>query len=828
MSGELKRHEPLYLKHRPQSLDELVGQTAVTGTLTNAITHDRISHAYLFTGPRGTGKTSSARILAKSLNCKSFDKPTVSPCQTCTSCLEIKNGTSPAVFEIDAASNNSVDDARVLIERAPLVAPGARFKIYIIDECHMLTKEAFNALLKTIEDPPPNVIFVLATTEEHKVLPTIVSRCQRLMFRLVTQEDLSKHLRAVAQKEQIDISDEALDFIARRSGGGLRDALGLLDQASLLSAPGKPAGINDLLGLLGALHEDSLLEMSEFILHRQGQSILALASRLLQEGREPAVLIQELARHFLNLMKASYLSEESESLKNLITGSPAYSQGLVQQAPQFDRSELSLMVEALDRLEQTCRRTTQPAMHLEVGLLALCHRSDMALVRDLADRVAALESAVQTGTPLRPGDASKVPPQSTIAAKPQPRPAVQPAQAPVTVPATPAPKTDPIPPAREPVSPSQPEPVPSATPSEPVPASPAREPVSSTTPSEPVSSAPAEQVSASPAKPGEPENCRGDACDGAAASLHFAPSPLAGHRPGSTDEISASPTPEPVSAAPAEPVPATPAPAPASAAPQPNGSDSEENNVVAADELDHVWSQTLEELQRRHIPTFSLASTHAFPVMLTAKELTLGVTNETLQRSLEPKSIHLNAACQAVLGRDVHVRIKVLTRDSQGARSSDSAGKQTATRATAKGSSSGASVKTAPADDDSDYEPAPPGLGLSVSIAPPAPPTALPPQNMQSAAPARESSISQQEFGQSSQTTRSAVGLAEKSSTPTQSEAGAPSRSAQVELKAEAAAVNRVKAAAQSKPLNAGMIKEAYRLFEGPGSRLITPPDHSA
>ena len=280
----LKNYKPLYLKYRPQSLTQLVGQLATVRTLTNAIECDRLSHAYLFTGPRGTGKTSTARILAKSLNCA--NGPTTTPCGECTPCLEIKESICPAVFELDAASNNSVDDARILIERAPLVAVGGRFKIYIIDECHMLSKEAFNALLKTIEEPPPGVIFVLATTEEHKVPQTIISRCQKLMFRLVTGEELSEYLKKLSQLEAIEIEDEALDLIARRSGGGLRDALGLLDQASLLSAPGKPVSVNDLLNLLGAVHEDALIEISEHILHRQGDQVLATTNRLLLEGRD--------------------------------------------------------------------------------------------------------------------------------------------------------------------------------------------------------------------------------------------------------------------------------------------------------------------------------------------------------------------------------------------------------------------------------------------------------------------------------------------------------------------------------------------------------------
>src|SRR5271154_1568014 len=233
MKSIMTQYQPLFLKYRPQALSDLIGQEYVARALTNAVEHNRIFHAYLFTGPRGTGKTSSARILAKSLNC--VNGPTATPCQVCASCEEIRQGISSSVFEIDAASNNSVDDARLLIERAPLVAQGGRYKVYIIDECHMLTKEAFNALLKTIEEPPPNVVFILATTEEHKVLPTIVSRCQKLMFRLVTQNELADYLAKIAEDQHIEIEGEALEVISRRSGGGLRDALGLLDQASLLS-----------------------------------------------------------------------------------------------------------------------------------------------------------------------------------------------------------------------------------------------------------------------------------------------------------------------------------------------------------------------------------------------------------------------------------------------------------------------------------------------------------------------------------------------------------------------------------------------------------------
>ncbi len=428
--GELSTYKPLYLKYRPQALNQLVGQASATRTLTNAIENNRLSHAYLFTGPRGTGKTSTARILAKSLNCEKG--PTATPCQTCTQCLEIKEGVSPAVFELDAASNNSVDDARTLIERAPLVAVGGRFKLYIIDECHMLTKEAFNALLKTLEEPPSNVVFVLATTEEHKVPQTIVSRCQKLMFRLVNQVELSAYLRQIAEKEGIGIEDEALELIARRSGGGLRDALGLLDQASLLSTPEKPVGVNDLLNLMGAMHEDALILMSEHIMEKDGQKVLSALNELLIEGREPAVLTQEMALHFLNLTKASYVvesgSKDPSKLAEVVIGSPKYLSALAELAPRFDRSELAQMIEQLDRLELTIRRSTQPALHLEMGLLALCHRHEILMVRELASRVAKLEAILEGGVavqqvqpaPARPAVPREVSAPVADTAKPSP------------------------------------------------------------------------------------------------------------------------------------------------------------------------------------------------------------------------------------------------------------------------------------------------------------------------------------------------------------------------------------------------------------------------
>lgn len=563
---------PLYLRHRPQTLAQLVGQRSVVKTLTNAIENDRIAHAYLFTGPRGTGKTSSARILAKSLNCEKG--PTAEPCMTCQQCLEIKQGISPAVLEIDAASNNSVDDARVLIERAPLVAQGGRFKLYIIDECHMLTKEAFNALLKTIEEPPPKVIFILATTEEHKVPPTIISRCQRLMFRLVNHQDLTEHLRRVADMENINIENEALELIARRSGGGLRDAMGLLDQASLLATKEKPAAVTDLLTLLGAIDEDILLEISSGMKERDGERVLTAVHGLLAQGREPSLVALELSKHFLNMTKALHLGKkkkgegdgEDSPLGQLITGSARYIEAICQLSQDFEGYELTQMVEQLDRLEQSLRRSTQPALSLEVGLLSLCYRQEIHLVKELVQRVEQLEKYIQGGgapAPMHSAPSHSPPTQSAPSqTAPAPRPAPQPSYTPAPTPA----------------------PAPAPTPT------PAPSPVQNT-----------------------------------------APAP------------SAAPAPVPASAPPAPP------PAPVAA----------QEGDAPMHMVDEFWSNLLEELQAKSIPTFSLVSQFGFPMALRDDEFVIGCMKDNHQKMLENKAEHIKVAAKRLLGKELFIKVKV-------------------------------------------------------------------------------------------------------------------------------------------------------------------------
>lgn len=277
-------YEPLHHKYRPKSFAQLVGQEAIATTLTNAILSAKIAPAYLFTGPRGTGKTSSARILAKSLNCLQGNQPTPEPCGVCEICQGITKGYSTDVIEIDAASNTGVDNIRELIERAQFAPMQCRYKVYVIDECHMLSTAAFNALLKTLEEPPKHVVFVLATTDPQRVLPTIISRCQRFDFRRIQLESMVKHLTYIASQENINISHESLTLVGQIAQGGLRDAESLLDQLALVNGEVTPDKVWDL---VGSVSEKDLLGLLEAISQDQAEIVLEFTRKILDRGREP-------------------------------------------------------------------------------------------------------------------------------------------------------------------------------------------------------------------------------------------------------------------------------------------------------------------------------------------------------------------------------------------------------------------------------------------------------------------------------------------------------------------------------------------------------------
>jgi DNA polymerase-3 subunit gamma/tau len=357
-------YQPLHHKYRPQRLAELVGQQAIATTLANALRTGRIAPAYLFCGPRGTGKTSSARILARSLNCITSEVPTPEPCGHCEVCVAITAGNALDVIEIDAASNTGVDNIRELIERSRFAPVQARWKVYVIDECHMLSTAAFNALLKTLEEPPPRVVFVLATTDPQRVLPTILSRCQRFDFRRISLADLEGHLGWIAAQESIAISAEALNLVAQRAQGGLRDAESLLDQLSLLAPPIEAAAVWDL---LGAVPEQELLSLADSMAAAEPLAVIETCRQLLERGREPLALLQGLASLLRDLLLAGIAPDRLE----LTSVSPQLRPELPPVARRIGKNRLLHWQAQLKGSEQQLRHSVQPRLWLEVLLLGL-------------------------------------------------------------------------------------------------------------------------------------------------------------------------------------------------------------------------------------------------------------------------------------------------------------------------------------------------------------------------------------------------------------------------------------------------------------------------
>jgi DNA polymerase III subunit gamma/tau len=361
-------YEPLHHKYRPQTFKDLVGQSAIADTLIKAIELAKIAPAYLFTGPRGTGKTSSARILAKSLNCLAHHRPTATPCGKCEVCLAIAQGNALDVVEIDAASNTGVDNIREIIERSRFAPVQSRYKVYAIDECHMLSTAAFNALLKTLEEPPAQVVFILATTDPQRVLPTIISRCQRFDYRRIPLEAMVEHLRYIAGEEGIDITLEAITLVAQIANGGLRDAESLLDQLSL--APDKIT-VERVWDLVGVVPERDLLALLTAIRKQDIEAILAQCRSLLDRGREPLVLLQNLASFYLNLL----LAKTAPTRQDLAAITETCWQQLIEEAKYWDVGQILQGQQQLKEGEVQIKNTTQPRLWLEVNLLGLLNQA---------------------------------------------------------------------------------------------------------------------------------------------------------------------------------------------------------------------------------------------------------------------------------------------------------------------------------------------------------------------------------------------------------------------------------------------------------------------
>ena len=359
----------LYRRWRPESFADLVGQEHISRTLSRAVTSGQTSHAYLFTGPRGTGKTSTAKILARALNCA--EGPTLTPCGVCDSCRSISDGSSMDVFEIDAASNRGIDEIRDLRESVKFAPTEGHYKIYIIDEVHMLTTEAFNALLKTLEEPPERVIFILATTEPHKVPATIQSRCQRYDFHRITVTEIRDRLIYVCKESDIAAEEDALGIIAAQADGGMRDALSILDQCMALAEGTLTAErVQEALGLVGRAW---IRRMAGEIAARDAAALIAQLSELLQSGRELKQVLAELAQHFRRLMIAGVGGAVSAA--ELCAGD---AEELRMDVAQFTQEEIMSILRRLNETMQELRTSPQPRIAVETLLIGLCHTEGTA------------------------------------------------------------------------------------------------------------------------------------------------------------------------------------------------------------------------------------------------------------------------------------------------------------------------------------------------------------------------------------------------------------------------------------------------------------------
>ena len=344
-------YQALYRKWRPQKFDDMVGQTAVTKTLKNAIIHHKTSHAYLFTGPRGTGKTSAAKIFAKAINC--LNPQDGEPCNECLLCKGITEGTIGDVIEIDAASNNGVEEIRDIRDKARYAPTQATYKVYIIDEVHMLSTGAFNALLKTLEEPPKNVIFILATTEPHKIPATIISRTQRFDFRRITNDEIIQRLRYILEQEEIAYEEEALSVIARCANGGMRDALSLLDQ--VISFSDDKVSFEQAIQVSGSLTDNLMIEFVRLLTQQQAQAALLQLQDLLLLGKEASRLIEEWLEFSRDLLVAKQIGDMIGRSETFIAF-----------AKEVEEAFLYRFMDALNQTQQEMRFTTKPTISLEV------------------------------------------------------------------------------------------------------------------------------------------------------------------------------------------------------------------------------------------------------------------------------------------------------------------------------------------------------------------------------------------------------------------------------------------------------------------------------
>jgi DNA polymerase III subunit gamma/tau len=388
----------LYRRHRPRTFADVVGQEHVVRTLRNAVEQGKVHHAYLFVGSRGTGKTSMAKILAACLNC--VNGPTTTPCGTCESCVSIASATSLDVIEMDAASNNSVDDVRDLRERVAYAPISGRHKVYILDEAHMLSPQAWNAFLKTLEEPPPRTIFVLATTEAQKVLPTVVDRCHRFDFGRPSVEEVATVLRRVAEQEKIAVDDAALALIGRHATGSFRDALGTLEQL-VTYAGERPIEPGDVLAVLGVADAEQLFGAVDAIVARDPGSALRAAAELADSGRDPGQLLRDLEAHGRELLAVQVLEEVPPELR--VT--PERDERLLQQAGALSAADAVRLLDLVAQALEATANGAQARIQLELVLMkAAAPELDPSLAA-LHSRIERLEAALRYAQPVHTAEA---------------------------------------------------------------------------------------------------------------------------------------------------------------------------------------------------------------------------------------------------------------------------------------------------------------------------------------------------------------------------------------------------------------------------------------
>jgi DNA polymerase-3 subunit gamma/tau len=410
----------LYRKYRPQSFAEVVGQEAVVRTLSNAIGTDSVRQAYLFAGPRGTGKTSMARILAKCLNCA--QGPTTTPDGTCHACRAIAAGTSLDVIEMDAASQRGIDDIREIRDRVVLQPVEGRYKVYILDEAHQLTDAAWNALLKLIEEPPPHLVFVFCTTDLSKVLPTVRSRCQTFVFQRPRLQELVAKLRRVADSEGIDVPDQALALVARGGRGAYRDAESTLDQ--LASATGNKVTVQAVLELLGTVEEEALFRLCDLVIDRDTAGALTYIEELSERGHDLGRLVLDLLEHLRQLMLAQHLGDVPEAAAT----SAEARERLRAQATQLEEATVLRLVDLLGAAVDDMRQGGDPRLPLELALVKVTRSASDLSRESIAFRLERLEQGA-VPVPVAPTPS----PQETPAVEPEPAPAPQHEPVPVPV-----------------------------------------------------------------------------------------------------------------------------------------------------------------------------------------------------------------------------------------------------------------------------------------------------------------------------------------------------------------------------------------------------------